>query len=269
MREQASNNLREALNSLVSLYDRSTAMENFSEAWINAIERAKDVLAEAQSSPRAGSEALTVEEVHFLLELVYEEDGIQFAGPKWTAALTKRLNTLLEQKLAAATAPASAVTLDIPERVHEIYRRLFGHSQYDKTEYPALKAAVEMALREGAAATAERTPAKADYTEELLAIDGLIPRKPGDCRGVYARVLEALGVDGPHSVVMADRQPPVERTASDQRTIHDPRGAVPCSTNSAYQPPTPDSVQHATLPGAELYCKGMRSSPAQPLPKVK
>jgi restriction alleviation protein Lar len=58
------------------------------------------------------------------------------------------------------------------------------------------------------AASAEHGPAKPDPEElklELLAIDQLIPRKEGDLRSVYARVLEAVGAKGPQSVVMGQR----------------------------------------------------------------
>jgi hypothetical protein len=48
----------------------------------------------------------------------------------------------------------------------------------------------------------KHTPiAKANYQEELIAIDRLIPRAAEDTRAVYSRVLEALGLPGPHSVV--------------------------------------------------------------------
>ncbi len=98
--EQDSSNLRESLSSLVSLYDRSTEMENFSEAWINAIERAKAALVEAQSSPRAGSEVELFDRVQVLRKELEPYLSRAFTTPTELLAI----DCILQSALAAATA---------------------------------------------------------------------------------------------------------------------------------------------------------------------
>jgi hypothetical protein len=54
-----------------------------------------------------------------------------------------------------------------------------------------------------AAAPTLRESGTPDYRNELLAIDSLIPRKAGDNRSVYSRMLELSGAKGPQSTVQA------------------------------------------------------------------
>ena len=62
---------------------------------------------------------VTDEQVGHCMELVYDEDGIQFTGPKWVAAFTVRLNNLLAALAPVAPAPTDVESLSA--KFHEIY----------------------------------------------------------------------------------------------------------------------------------------------------